>query len=374
MKWKWMMVVLWVGAAVACQNAPVDEMGASTSAATLVAEATTQIEATATKKPTETMTSTLTPTVTATQVPPSQTPELVSLPSATSTMMPSATPIVLGHVTHQLVMSNGKLIVWLGEDREPWLLESDIRKGYLDLSPDGRSLVYVTNANDWGSHMVIESLDGVEPIEIEFVYDELILSPDWSPDGKQLVFSADLQTSGQNPDLYIVALDNLSEPFPLFMTGSFDLDPVWSPDGRQIAFASDSEDYGNYDIFVINADGTDLHQITFLEGDAREPVWSPDGQYLSFLYSDDIDEFTRLAILSTEQFGDPEQQPLLIHHPDGDVRSPVWSADGKLVGFLVGSWIFVADLLGNVDFGAFEPFDVWHMDWQFSFVEPVADE
>ena len=36
----------------------------------------------------------------------------------------------------------------------------------------------------------------------------------------------------------------------------WDAVPVWSPDGKQIAFASDR--YGDYEIFVMNADGTNV--------------------------------------------------------------------------------------------------------------------
>lgn len=52
----------------------------------------------------------------------------------------------------------------------------------------------------------------------------------------------------------------------------------------RIAFVSDRD--GNPEIYVMNADGTDLTRLTDTPGAEREPVWSPDGQRIAFLYGD----------------------------------------------------------------------------------------
>ncbi len=59
--------------------------------------------------------------------------------------------------------------------------------------------------------------------------------------------------------------------------------PTWSPDGNRIVFESDrgSPD-GSYGIFIINADGTGLVQVTDYAFAAQHPVWSPDGRKLAF--------------------------------------------------------------------------------------------
>lgn len=51
-----------------------------------------------------------------------------------------------------------------------------------------------------------------------------------------------------------------------------------------IAFVSDRD--GNSEIYVMNADGTDLTRLTDTPGAEREPVWSPDGQRIAFIYGD----------------------------------------------------------------------------------------
>ena len=52
-----------------------------------------------------------------------------------------------------------------------------------------------------------------------------------------------------------------------------DWDPAWSPDGRRIAFMSDRD--GNREIYLINADGTGLTRLTYNPAADQRSVWSP---------------------------------------------------------------------------------------------------
>ena len=60
-----------------------------------------------------------------------------------------------------------------------------------------------------------------------------------------------------------------------------DVDPTWSPDGTRIAFASDEG--GNLDIYVMNADGSERNNLTNSPDEDTEPTWSPDGSRIAFL-------------------------------------------------------------------------------------------
>ena len=55
---------------------------------------------------------------------------------------------------------------------------------------------------------------------------------------------------------------------------------MWSPDGKQIAFASDRK--GNFDLYVMPADGGTPKQITFNSASETPTTFSPDGKYVYF--------------------------------------------------------------------------------------------
>jgi TolB protein len=48
---------------------------------------------------------------------------------------------------------------------------------------------------------------------------------------------------------------------------------MWSPSGRQIVFSSNRE--GKFNIYIMNADGTDLERITPNDANYTSPAWSP---------------------------------------------------------------------------------------------------
>jgi Tol biopolymer transport system component len=59
-----------------------------------------------------------------------------------------------------------------------------------------------------------------------------------------------------------------------------DQNPAWSPDGQRIAFASDRD--GDWDVYIMNADGSGLRRMTANPSTDAQPVWLPDGQHIAF--------------------------------------------------------------------------------------------
>ncbi|MBN1690266.1 MAG: PD40 domain-containing protein [Dehalococcoidia bacterium] len=57
--------------------------------------------------------------------------------------------------------------------------------------------------------------------------------------------------------------------------------PDWSPDGQRIAFSSNQSQ--NYQIWSMNADGSDRRKLTDLKGRSALPKWSPDGSKIVFI-------------------------------------------------------------------------------------------
>ena len=56
--------------------------------------------------------------------------------------------------------------------------------------------------------------------------------------------------------------------------------PVWSPDGARIAFTANPG--GNYDIQIMNADGSGIEAVTSSNLDEKEPAWYPDGNQIAY--------------------------------------------------------------------------------------------
>ena len=104
--------------------------------------------------------------------------------------------------------------------------------------------------------------------------------PEWSPNGKQLAIRRDI-------DLYLIDLDGNN---PLQLTDEamgFNQMASWSPDGKQLAFLSTRAGYAS--VFVMNADGSNQVNLTPKPDDvlasawgSRAPAWSRNGQYIYF--------------------------------------------------------------------------------------------
>jgi Tol biopolymer transport system component len=109
------------------------------------------------------------------------------------------------------------------------------------------------------------------------------INPAWSPEGIRLAFASNRKG---NYDIWFLDLGR--KPKRLTRNDAADFDPAWSPDGRQVAFTRRTS-AGNYDIFVIDADGGGLTRLTNSPAEDAEPNWSPTGEQIAFVSDRDGD-------------------------------------------------------------------------------------
>jgi Tol biopolymer transport system component len=113
----------------------------------------------------------------------------------------------------------------------------------------------------------------------------------------------------------------------LTVTTSSNVRPALSPDGKRIAFQSNRD--GPYHIYVMDANGANVTQLTSGHGDERHPAWSPDGKFIVFDAVDTADTGKR-EIWTIEVSSKRRTQVTKI----GAIASfPSWSPDGKTIAF-----------------------------------------
>jgi Tol biopolymer transport system component len=141
-------------------------------------------------------------------------------------------------------------------------------------------------------------------------------SPSLSRDGIKIAFEG-------NGEIYVMNSDG-SGVTRLTDNNASDTDPDWSPDGEKIAFVSgrafqDPEGLNrNYEIYVMNSDGSGVTRLTDNDVWDSDPNWSPDGTKIAF-------ESSGITVMNADGSGQTNINP--------DGHDPDWSPDGEKIAF-----------------------------------------
>jgi Tol biopolymer transport system component len=197
-------------------------------------------------------------------------------------------------------------------------------------SPDGSEVVFGLGtffvARQRGAQVARVKTDGSG-------FEELTSGPNnngfpaYSPDGRQIVYRT-LGPEGQG--LRVMDLEDRSVRT---LTEDYDNFPLWSPTGDQIVFTRQFE--GDFELFSIKPDGTELKRLTSAPGNEAHCAFSPDGEWIMFSSS-------RLGFKDEAIHTDSPQpygELFLMRRDGSDVRqitdnqwedaTPAWRPEGR---------------------------------------------
>ena len=162
------------------------------------------------------------------------------------------------------------------EGGDEWQFDPFVEAARPDFSPDDQSFIFPSR--EGGEKFAIYRTTGEEyavlrreafPIEGE--------APTWTADGESVIYKG---CWGDQCGLYMINLDG---SIPQQITDNLsDTNPAVSPDGKAIAFMS-ADHRDNWDVYVMEINGTGRKQLTDDPAADGLPTWSPDGETIAFV-------------------------------------------------------------------------------------------
>lgn len=187
-----------------------------------------------------------------------------------------ARPVTVGQTELRLVeLSTGKVSVVASNERS-------MGPARASWSADGTRLAFNGVDVQNRAHVWTVRRDGSELRNLSAAFAPRGgFSPDLSPDGKRVAWVADMR--GRKP-IVVTDIDSGESRDLMPDQQAGNESPRWSPDGRQITFASirDSLLTSRNDVFVMDASGANIRNLSRHEGEDFDPKWAADGRSIVF--------------------------------------------------------------------------------------------
>lgn len=217
----------------------------------------------------------------------------------------------------------------VGKNKELYMMDFDgnnVRKitanGSINLSPrwspNGKELMF-TSFKEGSASLFTKDLASYKEKKL-LKTPSMNMGGCWSPNGKKTVFTV---SNDGDSDLYLA--DYGGKSMRRLTSGwGLDVSPSWSPVDNTIAYVSDKS--GNPNIYVVPESGKNPTRLTYEGKYNTSPAWSPKGDYIAYS-SLQKDGFRIYIIRSGGQ--DPRQ----ISFGPGNDEEPSWSPDGRFLTF-----------------------------------------
>jgi TolB protein len=191
-------------------------------------------------------------------------------------------------------------------------------------APDARSIVYTSYRRGAPGIYVANIYEGTGDELTKGSQGQSML-PAVSPDGTRIAFASTREGNG-NFDIYVMNRDG-SNVRRLTTNPAADVSPTWSPSGTQIAFTSDRLGTGSPEVFIMDADGLNQRQLTH-EGYADRPTWSP-APYNEIAYTARTGPGNDIKIIDVAS-----REVRRITFGEGTNESPAFSPNGRHLAFM----------------------------------------
>jgi TolB protein len=211
-------------------------------------------------------------------------------------------------------------------------------------SPDGKRIAYVSSAHEgrWhifitsaaageqaaGGERITEDRNGRLPRYYYGAYDQY-LSPTWSPNGQELILISNRGHIWGSGGFWRMPARSRSPIREIhYEETTWKARPDWSRDGKRVVYSSYLGGQWNH-LWVMTADGGDPFQLTYGEGDATAPRWSPDGSRIAYVSNAGGDLQIQIVTVpggSIEPLPSPQRKYL---KPTGRIRLTVVDAAGR---------------------------------------------
>jgi len=172
--------------------------------------------------------------------------------------------------------------------------------------------IFVMNPDGTGQDNLTNGVDGQEYAQ-----------PAWSPDHSLIAYSSN---QDGNFEIYVMNADGSGPRRVTPGDGETNVTPAWSPDGGRLVYVSTQARGGN--VMMINLDGTDMKRLTAEPGDYAKPAWSPDGRTIAFVMYGAFG-----AEIHHMDNNGSNQRPYLTD-PEEEFDLPTWSPDGTQMAFV----------------------------------------
>ena len=158
-------------------------------------------------------------------------------------------------------------------------------------SPDGSQIAffYIHSIED----IYLVNPDGTN-FKVIDKHPERDFAPQWSPNGKQLLFTS---IRDSHHELYRLEVNR--QKLKKMTSTNFDSeDGAYSPDGKSIIFSSNRT--GNNELYIMNKKGKKVRQITQTTALESTPRWSPNGKTILFRRAENKDSQAKLYLMHTD--------------------------------------------------------------------------